>query len=147
MAIGIRTFFQKIADTVFTSSATFATVGLESAIAAGQTQKLRYWIPFSVGATGGVRARLDGPGGATVVISSMVLYNTVAPSITTATQTALGSALTNALANAGTHWLEINATVVNGAAAGTVVLEMAQNTVDVLSLTVLRGGTLEVIKS
>lgn len=146
MPIGIRTFFQTVANLVVTNSAALVTTGLTSPIAAGQTQRVRFWVPFTVGATGGVRAQVVVPAGGTIFIASIALYNTVAPSLTTATQAA-SAAFTNALANAGTHWLEIDATIVNGATAGNVDLQMAQNTADALSLTVLRGATLEVIKS
>lgn len=146
MALGVRTFFQILLAIVVTSSAALITTGLTSPIAAGQTQKLRWWVPFSVGATGGVRAQIAVPAGGAVFNATIILYNTVAPSITTAAQAA-SAAFTNALANAGTHWLLIEATIVNGANAGNVDLQMAQNTSDALSLTILRGGTCEVIKS
>lgn len=146
MAIGIRTFFQILANLVVTSSAALVSTGLTSPIAAGQTQKLRFWVPFTVGATGGVRAQVVVPAGGVVFNATILLYNTVAPSITSAAQAA-SAAFTNALANAGTHWLLIECTVVNGSTAGNVDLQMAQNTSDALSLTVLRGGTCEVIKS
>ncbi len=146
MSIGIRTFFQILANIVVTSSAALVTTGLTSPIAAGQTQKLRFWVPFSVGATGGVRAQLVVPAGGVIFNATILLYNTVAPSMTSAAQAA-SAAFTNALANAGTHWMLVEATIVNGATAGNVDLQMAQNTSDVLSLTILRGGTCEVIKS
>lgn len=146
MALGVRTFFQILLAIVVTSSAALITTGLTSPIAAGQTQKLRWWVPFSVGATGGVRAQIVVPAGGAVFNATIILYNTVVPSITTAAQAA-SAAFTNALANAGTHWLLIEATIVNGANAGNVDLQMAQNTSDALSLTILRGGTCEVIKS
>lgn len=146
MALGVRTFFQILLAIVVTSSAALITTGLTSPIAAGQTQKLRWWVPFSVGATGGVRAQIAVPAGGAVFNATIILYNTVVPSITTAAQAA-SAAFTNALANAGTHWLLIEATIVNGANAGNVDLQMAQNTSDALSLTILRGGTCEVIKS
>lgn len=142
---GIRNFFIKTANTVFTTDIVPATIGLASPIAANQTQRCRWWIPITVGATGGVRAQIVVPAGGTIFIASIQLFNTVAPALVTATQAA-SAAFTNALANAGTHWLAIDATIVNGATAGDVDLQMAQNTSDALSLTVLRGGTVEVIK-
>jgi hypothetical protein len=128
-----------------TSSAALQSLGLLSPIAANQKQKIRYWIPFTVGATGGVRCQVVVPAGGTAFVASIKLFNTVAPSLTTATQTA-SAAFTNALANAGTHWLEIEVIVTNGATAGSVDLQAAQNTSDVLTLTVLAGGCAEVIK-
>lgn len=146
MAIGIKTFFQVLADIVKTSSVALQTTGLTSPIAAGQTQKIRAWIPVTVGATGGLRLQVVVPAGGTLFNATIKLYNTVAPSLTTAAQAA-SAAFTNALANAGTHWLEVEATIVNGATAGDVDIQMAQNTSDALSLTILRGATMEVIKS
>lgn len=119
-------------------------MGLTSPIAAGQTQKIRAWIPVTVGATGGVRAQIVVPAGGALFNATIKLFNTVAPSITTAAQAA-SAAFTNALANAGTHWLEIEAYIVNGANAGDIDIQLAQNTSDALSLTVLRGGTMEVV--
>ncbi len=140
--IGIRTIFVKSANTVVTSSAALVTVGLLSAIAAGQTQKIRAWVPFTVGATGGVRFQLVVPAGGAIFNATIKLFNNVAPSLTTAVQAA-SAVFTNALANAGTHWCEVEATIVNGATAGSIDLQFAQNTSDVLSLTVLRGGSMD----
>jgi hypothetical protein len=142
--MGIRRFFQILANIVITSSVALVTTGLTSPIAANETQRLRWWVPVTVGATGGLRAQIVVPAGGILFISSIKLFNTVAPALVTATQAA-SAAFTNALANAGTHWLEIDATIVNGTTAGNVDLQMAQNTSDALSLTILRGGTLEVI--
>ncbi len=142
--IGIRNFFAKSAAQVITSSAALVSVGLGSAIAAGQSQHFRAWVPFSVGATGGVRLQVVVPAGGALFNVTIKLFNTVAPSLTTAAQAA-SAAFTNALANAGTHWVEVEGTIVNGATAGTVDLQMAQNTSDALSLTILRGAVLDAI--
>lgn len=139
--IGIKTFYSVAADVVFTSSAALATVGLTSPIAAGQRQKIRAWVKVTVGATGGVRSLVAVPAGGTLLSVSTKLFNTVAPSLTTSV---VNTVFTNAAANAGTHWLEIEAVVINGATAGNVDVQFAQNTSDALSLTVLRGGSLDV---
>lgn len=141
--IGIRTFSNVAADVTFTSNATLGTVGLISPIAANQTQKIRAWIKITVGATGGVRSLVVVPAGGTLLSVSTKLYNTVAPSLTT---DVAATVFTNALANAGTHFLEIEAIIINGATAGNVDVQLAQNTVDVLTLTVLRGGSMDVVK-
>jgi hypothetical protein len=142
--IGIRNFFAKVAAQVITSSAALVSTGLTSAIPAGQSQHFRAWIPITVGATGGVRAQVVVPAGGALFNVTIKLFNTVAPSLTTAAQAA-SAAFTNALANAGTHWLEIEGTIVNGATAGNVDIQIAQNTSDALSLTVLRGASMDVI--
>jgi hypothetical protein len=143
--IGIKVTAMILAAVAITSNAVLASVGLDCPIAAGQTQHLRWWVPITVGATGGVRCQVVVPAGGALYNVSIKLYNTVAPSLTTAALTAT-AAFTNALANAGTHWLEVEADIVNGATAGTCDLQIAQNTSDILTLTVLRGGFLDVTK-
>lgn len=142
--IGIRKFFSIVANIVVTSSAVLVSTGLTSPIGANQKQKLRFWVPLSVGATGGVRAQIVVPAGGAVYEATFQLFNTVAPSLTTAIQAA-SAVFTNALANAGSHWLLIEAYIENGSTAGNVDLQIAQNTSDALSLTVLKGGSLEVV--
>lgn len=143
--LGLGTFYAVLADVPIASSAALQTVGLTSPIAAGQRQKIRGWIPFTVGATGGVRAQIVVPAAVANFRASILLVNTVAPSVTSASQAA-SAAFTNALANAGTHWLWIDVEITNGVNAGTVDIQLAQNTSDALTLTVLAGGSLEVIK-
>lgn len=151
---GIQNFFITLADVLFTANIVPGSIGLGSStnptttgipIAAGQTMKVRYWVKVTVGAAGGLRAIIVVPAGGTIFSASFRLNNTVAPSSTIAVQQA-SAAFTNALANAGTHWLEIEVVVVNGATAGTVDLQMAQNTSDATALTVLRGATADVTK-
>jgi len=140
---GIRNIADINANIVVTSSAALVTTGLTAPIAAGQRMHVRIWVPFSVGATGGVRAQLVVPAAGTIFELTATLENTVAPSSTLIEQQA-SAAITNALANAGDHWISMDATIVNGATAGNVDLQMAQNTSDVLSLTIKRGGIMEV---
>jgi len=138
------------AQVAITNNATLASAGtlfglLTSTIAAGQSMKIRYWIPFTVGATGGIRVQIVVPAGGTLFNASFLLANTVAPAVVTATQVA-SAAFTNAVANAGTHFLIIDVEVVNGSTAGNVDLQIAQNTVDANTLTVLRGAFADVNK-
>lgn len=145
MAIGIYNVFDKTSDQVITSNAVLASAGLSSAIAANQRQVLRYHLPIAVGATGGVRVQVAVPAGGAAFIADIQLNNTVAPSITTAAQTS-SAVFTNALANAGEHFIIIWVYVANGATAGNVDLQIAQNTSDVLSLTLRRGANVTVVK-
>jgi hypothetical protein len=142
MNLGIRGIITILANLVITSSVALVTSGLSSPIAANQRQKLKWWIPITVGATGGVRVQIVVPAAGVIFSAAIKLVNNIAPSITTAYQSG-SAAFTNALANAGTHWLEVEADIENGVNAGTVDLQIAQNTSDVLSLTVLKGGSLE----
>lgn len=141
----LRTAAIVTAPIAITSNVVLASIGLVSPIGANQTQRLRYLIPFTVGATGGIRANVAVPAGGTIYQAEFKLFNNVAPSLTTSMQNAAAD-FTNAVANAGDSWLEIELLVVNGATAGTVDLKMAQNTSDVLTLTIKRGAFLEVIK-
>jgi len=140
---GINNIADINANVVVTSSVALVTTGLTAPIAAGQRMKFRAWIPVTVGATGGLRLQVVVPAAGTLFDISIKLYNTVAPSMTTAEQQA-SAAFTNALANAGDHWLEVEGTIINGANAGNVDIQMAQNTSDALSLTIKRGGTMNV---
>jgi len=145
MPIGIRTAFLTTADVAVTSSAALVTTGLTSPIAAGQTQHIKAYLPVSVGATGGIRLQVAVPAGGVIFVMSFRLQNTIAPATVVAQQVA-SAAFTNALANAGNHWCVIEGTIVNGATAGNVDVQIAQNTVDILTLTLLRGAFLNVIK-
>lgn len=138
---GITNTYLKAANTAITSNAVLATIGLSTPIAAGQKKKCVWWIPFTLGATGGIRFQVTVPAGGAAFAATAQINNTVAPGVTIAAQTA-SAVITNALANAGTHWIKVEAYVENGATAGTVDLQMAQNTSDVLTLTVLEGGSL-----
>ena len=145
MPIGQRTTYNKSTAQAFTSNVTLATVGLTSPIAAGQVQKIRAWIPITVGATGGVRVQVVVPAAPTTFVATYKVVNTVAPSITPSAQTT-STVVTSALANAGTHFLEVEAYILNGTTAGNVDIQIAQNTSDALTLTVLAGAFMEVVK-
>lgn len=142
MGRGITNNYSILVDIAIASSIALQTTGLTSPIAANQRQKLKWWVPFTVGATGGIRAQIVVPAGGSAFLATIKLINTVAPSQTVAAQLA-SAAFTNAAANAGTHWLEIEADIRNGATAGNVDLQVAQNTSDVLTLTIEAGGSLE----
>lgn len=144
ITVGVRNFCKVVANVLFTTNIVPGTIGLLSPLPANQKQKVRAWIPFTVGATGGVRVVIALPAGA-VLIGTIRLTNTVAPSSTFAIRTD-GTAFTNALANAGTHWLEIEGDVENGATAGNIDIQLAQNTSDAATLTVLQGGSMDVVK-
>jgi hypothetical protein len=131
------------ADVPIASSAALRTVGLLVPIAASQKMKIRAWVKFTVGATGGVRSLVAVPAGGTLLSVTTRLTDSVTPANI---PSVINTVFTNALAVAGTHWLEIEAEIVNGATAGNVDVQLAQNTSDALTLTVLRGGWLDAVK-
>jgi hypothetical protein len=149
--LGISNAYLKSADQTFTSSAVLASIGLGDTtnpavaglpIAANQKVKVKYWVKCTVGATGGIRAQIAVPAGGTLFSATFRSNNSVADTVALVTQQAT-AAFTDALANAGTHWLEVEATIINGSTAGRVDLQMAQNTSDALTLTILAGSSLE----
>ncbi len=145
MSVGIRTVYVLGANVAIASDIIPNTLtGMSSPIAASQTQHIKCWIPFTVGATGGIRFNLTPPAGGTIFLATFNLRDNVTPATITAIQTASAD-FANALAVAGTHWLEITATIVNGLTAGNVELQAAQNTSDVLTMTVLRGAAMKVV--
>ena len=142
--IGLRTIYQVAADVPFASSTALATVGLTSPIAANQTQKIRAWVPITTGATGGVKVQMVVPAGGTAFLATITINDTVTPAVTPYAQTA-SAAQGNALAAAGTHWVLVECTVINGATAGNIDLQFAQNSA-ANTTTILKGGIMEVVK-
>lgn len=141
--IGISNRFVVAANIPVASSAVLITTGLSFPIAATQRVHARFHFIFSVGATGGIRSQIVVPAAVTNFINTILLWNTVAPSVTSGSQTS-SAAFTNALANAGTHFIDMELDLENGANAGTVDLQFAQNTSDVLTLTLFRGSFAEI---
>lgn len=137
--LGIINNYQVAADVAVTNSTTLVSTGLTAQLAAGQTMHFKALIPFSVGAAGGIRVQAVVPAAPTDFKASVLLANTVAPSVTVAQQVT-SAAFTNAAANAGNHYIQIEGTVTNGANAGTLDIQFAQNTGDNTPCTVLRGA-------
>jgi hypothetical protein len=144
MGVGIRTIYRVPANVATASDIVLNTIGLTAAIAANQIMKIKAWIPFTVGATGGIQFQIVCPAAIGSIVSTSKFVNTGAPAIVTAVQVT-SVAVGNAVANAGNHWLEIEAEIVNGVNAGTVDIQVCQNTSDVLTMTVLKGATMEVV--
>lgn len=144
--LGLRNYFKTAADVAITSNVVPATIGLASPIAKNEVQHLRWWVPISVGATGGVRFQIITPAGISYFVASYNIVNTGAATEIRSVDVA-SAVVTNALANAGNDLICIEATIINGANAGSVDLQIAQNTSDVLTMTVLKGSVLEVVKT
>lgn len=145
MPIGQRTAYLTTADqTVTASTALVPLAGLTSPIAAGQTQVFRAVIPFTAPAAGGVKVQVVVPATGTAFVASILLANTVAPAVVVAQQLT-SAAFADAIANAGNHYIIIEGTVVNGAVAGSLEIQVAQNSA--ANATVFkRGASLDIIK-
>lgn len=148
MAIGIRLFFRKSASQqVAASTALVDCTDLSCPVAASQTLKVKFWIPFTVGATGGFKFQVVVPAGGTNFTCSLFAFDgiTAAPGSQVGIVQTASAAFANAWAVAGNHMMLIEADVENGATAGTVKLQFACNSA-ANGITVIEGASMEVIK-
>jgi len=143
--IGISNFFLLDQILSIVSSTDLISSGLKSQIAANQTQKLRWWVPFSVGAAGGFKCQVVVPDGGMAFIQTINLFDTQGTALIYDVLTAPGS-FGNAIAAAGNYWIEIELAITNGENPGDVDLQVAQNSSNATALKILPGSTLEVIK-
>lgn len=142
--IGIKNKFDVAADVAFAASTALLTVGLTSLIAANERQTIRAVVPITTGATGGVKTQLIVPAGGSYFIHSIKIFDLVANTFTGNVATA-SAAVADPLANAGNHLVEVEATVINGATAGNIDLQFAQDSA-ANTTTILKGGFMEVVK-
>ncbi len=145
--IGIRTISIVPAAVTTISNTVLATIpGLSFPVAAGSLWSLRFYLPFSVGATGGIKLQLIGPAGPTFWTMSWKLFQFGTPGtlLDAATQVA-STAIANAAAGAGTNFFEAEATIQNSI-AGTLAMQFAQNSSVAATLTMLQGGFMDVIQ-
>lgn len=144
--IGIRNFFRKSATQTVTNSIVPVNVTDLAAIPIGENQKANFtwWIPFSLGATGGFRFLITTPAAPTSVTASYKVFDcTTANTFFAAVQTAL-AAFTNASAVAGNYIAEIKLDIDN-VTAGTVSLQYAQNNAQATNNVIQIGASLDVV--
>lgn len=144
--IGLRAFYKVAADIAFTSNVVLTTIGLKSPIAANSDQNFRAWIPFTLGAAGGFKCEVLVPAAGVSYRVSITYFDALTPAVDTTTQTA-AAAFGAALANAGNYFALIDGYVSNGANAGNIDIQVCQNSSNADTMTVLKGGYLDVIKS
>jgi len=147
MSIGIRKVFITTADQpVAASTALVAVTGLPVPVAANQTVKIRYSIPFSVGAAGGFKFFLDLPAGITAMVAAFEAIDgvTASPGAQVALVQQAAANFANAWAVAGNHVMNADVTIINGATAGNITLQFACNSA-ANAITVLRGASADVV--
>lgn len=144
--LGLRSFYKVLANVVFTTNTVLATIGLTSPIAKNEKQNFRAWIPFTLGATGGFKCEVLVPAGFVKYAVTLNFYDTVG-GILLYDALLAPAVFGDALTGAGTYWAEITGYVKNGINAGTIDIQVAQNSSDALSCTILEGGYMDVIKS
>jgi hypothetical protein len=143
--IGIRTvIFVPAAVTTISNTVLAPVTGLTQAVAPHSQWYFKFWIPFSVGATGGVKFQVVAPAAPTIYLLSWKLYQPGAPGtlLDTAVQVA-SAAFANAAAGALNDFMEADMHFVNGATAGNVQLQFAQNSSVASAITILQGGRME----
>jgi hypothetical protein len=139
---GFINHYKVAADVPFTTNIVPATVGLLSPLAAGEEQHFNAWIPITVTGAGGFRLLVVAPAGSTTKIMTLLVNNTVTPS-EIGFIPVINVATTNAIADVATHWLNLTGTILNGAVAGSIDIQLAQNTSTANTLTVLKGGWMD----
>lgn len=145
MSIGRKFFFRLAADQVITSQATPQTVtGFSFNVGVGDVINCIVRVPFTVGATGGVRVLFNTPT-TSDANTTLTIFDTVTPAVISSVSLT-AAVFANALAVAGNHILRVEYSGVM-TAAGTFAFQMAQNAADVLSLTVQQGAFMSVISS
>lgn len=145
MSRGITNVFRLAANQSVTSSIVpVNATGMTINIAANQELHLSLFLLVTVGAAGGCRFNITSPVGTVNYIAGITLQNTVAPATVTASQLVPAN-FTDALANAGTHFVSMEVNIVNGPTAGAVALQFAQNTSNATAITLLRGSWMETV--
>ena len=136
MPIGIKRSYVLGADQVFADNTLVTIPAFTVPVVSGQTITGRILVIATVGATGGLRAQLTSPGSANYAVKYQL--STGATAVANSSIIAQ-AAFTNALASAGTWFLDI-AFAITFNAAGNLLFQMGQNTTDALTLNVERGS-------
>ena len=145
--IGIRTvLFVPAAVTTISNTVLAPVTNLSVAIAKATTWWFRFWIPFSVGATGGVKFEVVVPAAPTLyTLAWKLIQGGTGPGtlLDTAVESA-PAAFANAAAGAGSNFMECTLFLINGVNAGNVQLQFAQNSSVAATLTIIQGGIMEI---
>lgn len=144
--IGNRLVFRLAANQAVTSSTALVdATGLSTSIAANQKVHLRFYLPFSVGAAGGLKFQIVGPAAPANIQTGIVIYDTVTPAVISGQQTT-STPFANALAVAGSHFGFVECDWLNGSTAGNIGLQIAQNSSNGTPFTLLQGAWMDVTK-
>lgn len=144
--IGIRTVLFVPSGVTTISNTVLANVtNLVQAVLPNTTWWFRFTIPFSVGATGGIKLHVATPAAPSIYLLSWKLFQFGTPGtlLDAEVQTAAAD-IANAAAGAGNNYFEGTFFFKNGTNAGNVSLQFAQNSSVAATLTILQGGIMEV---
>jgi hypothetical protein len=145
MAIGIKNIFRNTAAQAVTSSIVPVDLtGLAGfTLAASQEAHVNFWVPFTLGATGGFRWLLTTPAVPTYTMAVYTVMQSTTPTYFVDSQTTL-AAFANASAVAAEYMMTLSFHIVNGTTAGLMGLQFAQENATGNPITVLRGAYAEV---
>jgi hypothetical protein len=145
---GIRNSFRLTADQTVAASTALITMGANTAgnsfsipLSALQKVHLRFNGRFTLGATGGYKFQVVVPASPGNFGLSYVVTDTVTPA-TVVGQQAASAAFANALAVAGTHFINFECDYVNGVTAGNLLVQFACNSA-ANSIVLLQGAWLD----
>jgi len=135
---------RQAADQSVTSSTTLVdSDDLKIAVAAGKKYYYRLFAPFALaGVVSGYKFQLNLPSGIAHIIQDDQVLNGITSTVVLVRVDVTVTIISGALASSGDHVLLIEGSFENGATAGNVVLQFAQNTSDGSAITIKKGGVL-----
>lgn len=149
MSIGIRNSFRLATSQAVAASTTLVVLGSNTTgnsfqfnLGVAQKAHIRGIIPFTVGATGGYKFQIVSSQTLTNFLNTYIVQDTVTPAQITGIQTS-SAAFANALAVAGSHFLNFDCDVLMGSTAGVVSFQFACNSA-ANSITALAGAFMDV---
>lgn len=128
-----------VAQAVTSSTTLVDVTNFSLPIAVNAKLHIDYSVFFSIGATGGYKFQWLVPAGGASFLHGYEVYDGATPAFVTAAVQSASASFANALAVAGSHILRGSLDIVNGAAAGNVKLQMAQNSSNATPITALVG--------
>ena len=140
---------RKVADQSITSSTTLTNdTELFAPVEANKNYHFRASVPFNLaGVVSGYKFTFASPSGHTNFVCTPLIYNGgTSTLLTVAPITTPGTAVAGALATSGDHYAAWEGVLENGASAGNINFQFAQNTSNGSAITVKRGAILIVMQ-
>jgi hypothetical protein len=146
---GIRNSARMTADQAVAASTTLVSAtDLPFSLAAGQRMHARYWMPFTLGVTGGFKFQITPSATAANYLASLFIYDMTTPGVQTVfygTVLTSVASFANAAAVAGNYLLIAECTLRgNASAASTINFQFACNSA-ANAITMLAGGFVDFV--
>jgi len=145
--VGTRTICVLAADFPRTASTVLTNVtGMSFPAVANGKYLVRMSLPFSLaGVAPGFKFQVTVPAAGTSFMQRTFVVADDA-TITLESVIVASASIGNTLANAGNHTIEVFMYIENGATAGTVQLQWAQNVSDAAATTILKGAIMDIVQ-